>query len=313
MGGVVVAGAGLGGLRAAESLRASGYDGPITVIGDEPHLPYNRPPLSKEALRGGIDAAALAFRRKATIDDVEWRLGRHVSASDLSAGTVTLDDGSIVEFEGLVVATGIRPRRLPIPGPAEGRTVLRTLDDAHRIRAELRPGTRLLVMGAGFIGCEVAATARQLGADVSVVALDREPMIRPLGADLGAAMRRRHERQGVRFHLGHSIDAFEGVDRVRSASLSDGTELPADLVLEAVGSVPNVEWLDGNGLDLSDGVLADSALPRPLDTRRRRRGRRHRQVPARAHRPDAEADRALEHADGDRPPRGAHAGRPARR
>jgi NADPH-dependent 2,4-dienoyl-CoA reductase/sulfur reductase-like enzyme len=118
----------------------------------------------------------------------------------------------------------------------------------------------VLIMGAGFIGCEVAATARALGADVAVVALDEEPMVRPLGADLGAAMRRRHERHGVDFRLGHTIDSFHGAGRVQSASLSDGTELPADLVLEAVGSVANVEWLEGNGLDLSDGLLVDSAM-----------------------------------------------------
>ena len=138
--------------------------------------------------------------------------------------------------------------------------MLRTVTDAERLRDRLAPGVHVLIMGAGFIGCETAATARALGADVTVVALDEEPMIRPLGADLGAAMRRRHEQHGVRFHLGHSVDSFHGDDRVRSATLSDGTELPADVVIEAVGSVPNVDWLEGNGLDLSDGVLVDSAM-----------------------------------------------------
>ncbi len=260
MSGVVVVGAGLGGLRAAESLRSAGFQGDITIVGDEPHLPYNRPPLSKEALLGGIDVEGLHFRRKATVEDVIWRLGAPVVASDLAAGTVTLDDGSTLEFDGLVVASGIRPRRLPIPGPAQGRHVLRTADDAEHVRALLAPGTHVIIMGAGFIGCETAATARKLGAEVAIVAIDEQPMVRPLGAELGAGMRRRHEAHGVHFHLGHTIDEFNGDDRVRSVSLSNGSELPADIVIEAVGSVTNTEWLQGNDLDLSDGVLVDSSM-----------------------------------------------------
>lgn len=265
MSGVVVVGAGLGGLRAAESLRTSGYEGDITLVGDEPHLPYNRPPLSKEALLGGVDVEGLHFRRKATVDDVVWRLGTGVASSDLANRTITLDDGSVLEFDGLVVASGIRPRRLPIPGPTGGRFVLRTASDAEQVRALLVPGTRVIIMGAGFIGCETAATARTLGAEVAIVAIDEEPMVRPLGVELGAGMRRRHEANGVHFHLGHTIDDFNGDDRVRSVSLSDGSELPADVVIEAVGSVTNTEWLQGNGLDLSDGVLTDSSMQAATD------------------------------------------------
>lgn len=259
--GVVVVGAGLGGLRAAEALRGAGYTGPVTVVGDEPHLPYNRPPLSKEALHDGIDAASLEFRRKASVDDVTWLLGSGASASDLAARTVTLADGTGLPFDGLVVASGIRPRRLPIPGVEQGRYALRTIADAERVRALLRPGASIVIMGAGFIGCEAAATATKLGASsVHVVAIDPEPMVRPLGTELGAGMRRRHEAHGVHFHLGHTIDRFNGDDHVRSATLSDGTELPADVVIEAVGSVANTAWLEGNGLDLSDGLLVDDAM-----------------------------------------------------
>ena len=260
MSGVVIVGAGLGGLRAAETLRAAGYAGAITVVGDEEYLPYNRPPLSKEALAGGIDVAGLEFRRKALVDDVRWLLGTPVVGSDLAARTVTLSDGTTLAFDGLVAASGIRPRRLPIPGPADGRFALRTAADALAVREYLRPGAVVIIMGAGFIGCEAAATAIKLGCTVHVVALDEEPMIRPLGAELGAAMRRRHEAQGVHFHLGQTIDSFAGADRVRSVSLSDGTELPADIVIEAVGSVANTEWLRGNDLDLSDGLLTDSSM-----------------------------------------------------
>ncbi len=260
MSGVVIVGAGLGGLRTAESLRASGYPGPITVVGDEEHLPYNRPPLSKEALSGGIDVPELEFRRKATVEDVTWRLGSPARSCDLAARTVTLADGHVLPFDGLVVASGIRPRRLPIPGPEVGRHVLRTATDAHAVRASLTPGSHVIIMGAGFIGCEVAATARMLGSSVAIVAIDEEPMIRPLGRELGAAMRRRHERHGVHFHLGHTIDRFEGGERVQAVALSDGTELPASIVIEAVGSVTNTEWLEGNDLDLSDGLLVDDAM-----------------------------------------------------
>jgi 3-phenylpropionate/trans-cinnamate dioxygenase ferredoxin reductase component len=257
---VLIVGAGLGGLRTAESLRAAGFAGGITVVGDEAHPPYSRPPLSKQALAGGVDAAALAFRQRAAVADVDWRLGSAVVSCDLAARRATLGDGSVLAFDGLVAATGIRARRLPIPGPAEGRYLLRTADDAARLRGRLVPGARVLIMGAGFVGCEVAATARGLGCEVAVVALDDEPMVRPLGSELGAAMRRHHERHGVHFHLGHTVDAFHGRDAVHSVALSDGSELPADVVVEAVGSVPNVEWLAGNDLDLSDGLLVDSGM-----------------------------------------------------
>lgn len=260
MSGVVIVGAGLGGLRATEALRTAGYAGAITVVGDEEYLPYNRPPLSKEALAGGIDVASLEFRRKPSVDDVRWLLGTPVVGSDLAARTVTLSDGTALAFDGLVAASGIRPRRLPIPGPADGRFALRTAADALAVREYLTPGAVVIIMGAGFIGCEAAATAIKLGCTVHVVALDEEPMIRPLGAELGAAMRRRHEARGVHFHLGQTIDSFAGADRVRSVSLSDGTELPADIVIEAVGSVANTEWLRGNELDLSDGLLTDSSM-----------------------------------------------------
>ena len=257
---VVIVGAGLGALRTAESLRRNGYSGPITVLGEEHHLPYNRPPLSKEALTTGVDPVALEFRRKPAVDDVEWRLGTTVASSDLGARTVTLADGRSITMSGLVVASGIRPRVLSIPGPESGRFLLRTADDAARLHDHLRIGKKLLIMGAGFIGCEVAASATAIGLDVTVVALDAEPMIRPLGAELGAAMRRHHEAHGVRFHLGRTVTEFLGEQTITAAALDDGAVIETDLVLEAIGSVPNTEWLEGNGLDLSNGVLTDGYL-----------------------------------------------------
>ncbi|MFF4692318.1 NAD(P)/FAD-dependent oxidoreductase [Streptomyces sp. NPDC001307] len=259
---VVVAGGSMGGLRAAEQLRAAGWTGTITVIGDEPHMPYNRPPLSKEVLAGKAPFESLAFTPKAAAADVEWRLGTRVVAAGLDRRVVELDDGSAISYDGLVVATGMRPRRLRCPGPLTGRHTVRTLADAQGLREELtRPGARVVVVGAGFIGCEVAATAVGLGVrEVTVVDPLPLPMVGPLGELLGRALLKRHEERGVRFALGTGVSGFEGDDRVTGVVLSDGTVLPADVVVESVGSVANVEWLEGNGLDLSDGVLTCEQL-----------------------------------------------------
>ncbi|MEV8630320.1 FAD-dependent oxidoreductase [Streptosporangium sp. NPDC051023] len=289
---IVIAGASMGGLRAAERLRAGGFTGEIVAVGDEAHLPYNRPPLSKEALASEVTHEAVAFRLRPAVADVTWRLGVPIAAADLAVRAVRLADGTELAYDGLVVATGMRPRRLPVPGPVAGRHVVRTLEDAATLRAELTPGTRVLVIGAGFIGCEVAATARVLGCPVTVVAPEAAPMLRPLGAELGAALQRRHEAEGVSFLLGRTVRRFlgdgpqaaqpaqptqptqptqpaqtaktggsgTGAGRVSGAELSDGTVVEADVVVEAVGSASNTEWLDGNGLDLSDGVLCDNAL-----------------------------------------------------
>ncbi|MFI1565429.1 NAD(P)/FAD-dependent oxidoreductase [Streptomyces sp. NPDC020490] len=259
---VVVAGGSMGGLRAAEQLRAAGWTGAVTVVGDEPHMPYNRPPLSKEVLAGKAPFESLAFTPKAAVADVEWRLGTRIVAARLDERIVELDDGGTIRYDGLVVATGMRPRRLRCPGPLTGRHTVRTLADAQALREELiRPGARVVVVGAGFIGCEVAATAVGLGVrEVTVVDPLPLPMVGPLGELLGRALLKRHEERGVRFRLGTGVDGFEGDDRVTGVVLSDGTVLPADVVVESVGSVANVEWLEGNGLDLSDGVLTDGQL-----------------------------------------------------
>jgi 3-phenylpropionate/trans-cinnamate dioxygenase ferredoxin reductase subunit len=257
---VVVVGGGLGGLRTAESLRASGYAAAITVVGEEPHLPYNRPPLSKEALANGVNVEELHFRRRPSVDDVQWQLGSAIVASDLSQQTLTSADGTKIPFTGLVIATGIRPRELPIPGPSEGLFFLRTAEDAHQLRIHLGQGKRLVIIGSGFIGCEVASTARSMGCEVDIVSLDSQPMIRPLGEDLGSAMRAHHQARGVRFHLGRTVTEFLGREAIAGVRLDDGTAINADLVLEAIGSSPNTEWLTDNGLDLSNGVLTDEYL-----------------------------------------------------
>jgi 3-phenylpropionate/trans-cinnamate dioxygenase ferredoxin reductase component len=259
---IIIAGASMGGLRAAEQLRAAGWTSRITVIGDEPHMPYNRPPLSKEVLAGKAPFASLAFTPKAAAADVEWRIGAKAVAARLDERTVSLDDGSVLPYDGLVVATGMRPRRLRCPGPLAGRHTVRTIDDAQALREELtRPGVRVVVVGAGFIGCEVAATAVALGvAEVTVVDPLPLPMVGPLGELLAGALLKRHEERGVRFALGTGVSGFEGDDRVTGVVLSDGSVLPADVVVESVGSLANTDWLEGNGLDLTDGVLTDEHL-----------------------------------------------------
>jgi NADPH-dependent 2,4-dienoyl-CoA reductase/sulfur reductase-like enzyme len=311
---VAIAGAGLGGLRAAEQLRAAGHADPITIVGAEPHMPYNRPPLSKELLAHELadaeaapgtnadDLAALhervAFRRRAAVADVTFRLGAPVTGVALGAGELVVADGGPVRFDGLVVATGLRPRRLDVPGPAgpgSGRHVLRTLDDCASLRADLRAALasaedvgsgayrrpRLVVVGAGFVGCEVACTALSLGCDVTVVEPAGPPLLRVLGEPLARAIQRAHEHAGMTFVLGRAVIGYAGHDRVTAVVVADGSDassprvaggpasgelalagavLPADLVVEAIGSLPNTEWLAGNGLDLTDGVLCDNSL-----------------------------------------------------
>jgi 3-phenylpropionate/trans-cinnamate dioxygenase ferredoxin reductase component len=259
---IVVAGASMGGLRAAEQLRAAGFGGAVTVVGDEPHMPYNRPPLSKEVLAGKASFDSLAFTPKASTADVHWRLGTEVVAVRLAERTVELATGEELPYDGLVVATGMRPRRLCCPGPLAGRHTVRTLGDAEALRAELtRPGVRVVVVGAGFIGCEVAATAVALGAaEVTVVDPLPLPMVAPLGELLAKALLRRHEERGVRFALGPGVTGFEGEEKVTGVALADGTVLGADVVVESVGSLANTGWLEGNGLDLTDGVLTDEHL-----------------------------------------------------
>lgn len=230
----------------------------VVVLGDEAYLPYNRTPLAKDQLASPPTHDAVAFPLRSSLNEVEWRPAQPVAATDLTQRCVRLRNGDTVDFDVLVAATGVRPRRLPVPGPVSGRYTLRTLEDAAVLHEVLRPRTRVVVVGAGFLGCEVAATAGGLGCRVDVVAVDEQPMIRPLGSTVGAAVRRRHEARGVRFHLGRSVATFNGTDQVDGVALDDGTELAADVVVEAVGSVCNTEWLVGNGLDLTDGVLTDA-------------------------------------------------------
>jgi 3-phenylpropionate/trans-cinnamate dioxygenase ferredoxin reductase component len=258
---VIIVGASMGGLRAAEALRRFGYAGAITVIGDEPHAPYNRPPLSKEVLAAEVSHEAVAFPQRDSTADVNWLLGTRVDSADLEHGTVTDSNGETHPYSTLIIATGLRPRRLQVPNSElSGRHAVRTLDDAIALRSDLKPGARVVVLGAGFIGCEVAATARKLGCEVTVVAPGVHPMIRPLGIELARELERRHEAMGVEFRMKTAVTDLVGTTRVEGVVLDTGETLACDVLVEAIGSHANTEWLEGNDLDLSDGVLADNDL-----------------------------------------------------
>ncbi len=260
MSGVVIVGAGLGGLRTAEQLRARGFAGELTVVGAERHLPYNRPPLSKDLLSKAPATLAeaharVAFGMRDTIADARFVTGVAAVASSLARREVTLADGEVLRFDGLVVSSGLQPRRLPLAGREQDRLVLRTVDDAMALRQRLAPGTRVVVIGGGFIGCEVAATSTGLGCQVTVVEYFAEPLERALGRPLGAGVRAYHEAHGIAFRTGRGVVAYGD-----AVVLDDGEELPADVIVEAVGSVPATAWLQGNDLDLADGVLCDDRM-----------------------------------------------------
>lgn len=261
---VVVVGAGAAGLRAVESLRGSGFTGPITVVGAEPDPPYDRPVVSKAALAEPVTAADVALPVKRSAADVTWLLGTPVVTADLAGRVLGLADGSAVTYDGLVVASGLRPLPLDVPGPAGGRHVLRSLADAAALRPLLRPGVRVLVVGAGFVGCEVAVAAATAGCVVDCVALDPVPLLRPLGGALGGAVRRRLEAMGIRFHLGESVAELDGDGGVRTATLSGGGRMPVDVVVAAIGSTCAVSWLPDEVADPVAGVLTDEDL-RVLD------------------------------------------------
>lgn len=258
---VVIVGASMGALRTAEALRRFGYAGPITAIGDEPYAPYNRPPLSKEVLAKEVSHEAVAFAQRAATEDVNWVLGTKVVSADLEHSTVTDSDGVTHAYSALIAATGLRPKRLQVPnGDLTGRHAVRTLDDAIGLRAALVPGAKVVILGAGFIGCEVAATARKLGCEVTVVAPGVHPIIRPLGVELAKEIQRRHEAEGVRFIMKTTITDLIGESHLTGVALDSGEELACDVLVEAIGSHTNTEWLDENDVDIADGILTDNAM-----------------------------------------------------
>jgi 3-phenylpropionate/trans-cinnamate dioxygenase ferredoxin reductase subunit len=242
---VVIVGAGLAGLRTAESLRDKGFDGEVVLVGEEPHLPYDRPPLSKHVLRGERGSMLLRAEEEYAALDLDLRLGTTVADLDLTARTV----GGIA-FDHLVLATGATPRRLPgSPGH-----VLRTVDDCQGLASVLVRGATIAIIGAGLIGCEVAASARKLEVDVHLIDLLDKPLVRVLGDTVAERIVDLHTSHGVHLHLGTGVAEATAT----SVLLADGTLLEVDAVLEAMGVVPCTDWLVGSGLELGDGVVCDA-------------------------------------------------------
>jgi NADPH-dependent 2,4-dienoyl-CoA reductase/sulfur reductase-like enzyme len=258
---VVIVGGSLAGLRSAEGLRKAGYSGPIKVIGNEPYLPYNRPPLSKDLLSGTGEIDEIYFPIKESVADIEWVLGQAATSLDTKEQKVTDLSGTSHSYSALVIATGLRPKPLPVDANGiSGVHVLRTFDDAVALRKQLLPGVKVLILGAGFIGCEVAATAIKAGCQVRVVSRTHEPMQEALGKTLGKEVKRRHELKGVEFVKGASVFGLIGDGHVERVILDSGVIYDADLVVVAIGSLPNTEWLEGSGIDISNGVLVDGGL-----------------------------------------------------
>ncbi|SET41923.1 NAD(P)/FAD-dependent oxidoreductase [Geodermatophilus poikilotrophus] len=256
---IAVVGASLAGLSAARALRDQSYDGRIVVIGDEVHAPYDRPPLSKDFLAGTASLEDIALGAPDDEDlGLEWRLQTTAVGLDHLSRSVQLDDGSEVRADGVVLATGARARRLPGSEGLGGVHVLRSLDDAIALREDLAAAGRLVVVGAGFIGAEVAATARKLGLEVTVVETQPIPLAGPLGADMGAVCAGLHGDHGTRLLTGTGVARLVGTGRVEAVELTDGTRLPADVVVVGIGATPNIEWLAHSGVALGNGVLTDA-------------------------------------------------------
>ena len=268
---VAVVGASLAGLSAARSLRKRGYDGRLVVIGDELHRPYDRPPLSKEFLAGAMGEADLALERDDEDLAAEWVLGARAAGLDRAGRAIRLADGRDLRADGVVIATGAAARTLPGTDGLAGVHVLRTLDDARALRDDLARGGRLVVIGGGFIGAEVAATGYALGLDVTVIEAAPTPLSGPLGATMGAVVSALHTDHGVRLLCGVAVKGLSGDERsergvhpdgvrgrVDAVLLEDGRSIPADTVVVGVGARPCVDWLKGSGVALDDGVTCGS-------------------------------------------------------
>jgi 3-phenylpropionate/trans-cinnamate dioxygenase ferredoxin reductase subunit len=249
----VIVGASLTGAKAAETLRSEGFEGRVLLVGAEAERPYERPPLSKQYLRGERDVRPYVHDEAFYAEnDIELRTGTEVTAIDPGASTVTLAGGEAIGFDKLLIATGAQPRRLDLPGVV----TLRSVEDSDAIRARIEAGGRLVVIGAGWIGAEVAASAREKGCEVTLLERDELPLERVLGAQLGAIYRDVHLDHGVEFVGGAAIDGI-GDDGVR---LADGRVFAADLVVAGVGVVPRVELGEAAGLPVDNGILTDEYL-----------------------------------------------------
>ena len=260
----VIVGASIGGVRTAQSLRAAGYQGEITLLSDEPVVPYDKPPLSKAFLAGSAADAdiALLSQKQAGELNIDVRLGCRAAHLHLSRDEVELDSGERVHFEHLVIATGARARPSPW-GQPDGLHVLRTFEDSQRLRADLLQGGRLTVVGGGFIGAEIAATARSMGLAVTIVDPSPVPMERVLGEQIGQRFIRLHESNGVTTLFGVGVEGITGHRGQFRVELTSGDILDADYVVVGIGAIPNDDWLATSGLHIDNGVVCDKHLRVP--------------------------------------------------
>jgi 3-phenylpropionate/trans-cinnamate dioxygenase ferredoxin reductase subunit len=259
----VIVGASLAGAKAAETLRTEGFSGRIVLIGEEPVRPYERPPLSKDYLRGEATAEKAFVHDPGFYieQDIDLRLSTSVRGVDTGASEVVLDSGERLRYDALLLTTGAAPRKLTVPGAdLDGVRYLRTMADADQLRAAITAANQVVVIGAGWIGSEVAASARQMGADVAIVEVAQLPLERVLGSELGRFYRDVHADHGVELHLGIGVSELRGTSRVEAVALSDGTMLPADLVVVGVGGTPRIELAEAAGLTIDNGVVTDERL-----------------------------------------------------
>ncbi len=262
---LVVVGASLAGLRAVEAARKAGHEGPITLVGAERHLPYDRPPLSKDflvATEGGGEPDRPFFRDEEYLTDelgVELVLGAPATKLDPVARVVHVGDRQ-VPYDALVIATGADARTIPGSTHLAGVYAVRSLDDSVAVRAALDAGARTVVIGAGFIGSEVASSAQKRGVDVTIVEALPTPLVRATGTEMGHAIASLHARNGTTLLCGNGVAAIEGTDHVERVVLDDGTVLPAELVIVGIGVSPNVGWLEGSGVVIDNGIVCDEHL-----------------------------------------------------
>jgi 3-phenylpropionate/trans-cinnamate dioxygenase ferredoxin reductase subunit len=253
---IVIVGFSAAGITAAETLRSEGYEGELTVIGAEQSLPYDRPPLSKKLLCGQWDAERIMLRPGDHYEALRLNmmLGKKAVALDTRNRTVSLDDGRSIGYDGLIIATGVTPREIPGAGKDNGVHVLRTLDDAQRLQGAIAKGSKAVILGAGLIGTEVAATARTLGLEVTLIEARSTPLAQ-LGPQIGTRIAKLHDRHGVQIRTGVKVEAFQSSGGATSAvDLSDGTRCEGDVFLFALGSNPATSWLTGSGLSLTNGI-----------------------------------------------------------